>query len=196
MSGPIRMDRAYDAVANAEPFLNPCLEYRKLLSSVWPIDELIQKSHRDWEKWVVYIETQFSSDRTYDPVIIALALTVNKIELPSRYQDYLVSAMQKYLEEGFDLENAFFGFKHKLSYDRRWRDQYRNRRYFYAMLMAQTLPGHSAFGQLESMIEPRDREKQASIYRYFSTWKKSREGRDVARMYERVATDFSSVAES
>ena len=85
MSGPIRMDRAYDAVANAEPFLDPCLEYRKLFSSVWPIDEFIQKSHRDWEKWVVYIETQFSSDRTYDPVIIALALTVNKIELPSKY---------------------------------------------------------------------------------------------------------------
>jgi hypothetical protein len=52
------------------------------------------------------------------------------------------------------------------------------------MLMAQMLPGHSAAKQLESMIEIQDRDKQESIYRYFSAWKKSDVGRAVARMYE------------
>jgi hypothetical protein len=82
------------------------------------------------------------------------------------------------------MENAFFGFKEKLSFGKRWRNRYRYRFYFYAMLMAQMLPGHSAAKQLESMIEIQDRDKQESIYRYFSAWKKSDVGRAVARMYE------------
>ena len=184
MTGPIRKDRAYKAVADAEPLLEPFFEFRKLFTSVWPIDELIHRSHRDWEKWVVYIETQFDSGRIKDPVIIALSLAVNRIELPSRYQEHLVEAMQKYLVHGYDMENAFFGFKEKLSFGKRWRNRYRYRFYFYAMLMAQTLPGHSAAKQLESMIEIQDRDKQESIYRYFSAWKKSDVGRAVARMYE------------
>ena len=78
------------------------------------------------------------------------------------------------------------GFKHKFSYDKRWRDAHRYRTYFTAMLMAQTLPGENASKQLEIMIEPRDRAKQASIYRYFLAWKKSPDGMAVARMYANV----------
>ena len=184
MSGPIRKDSAYKAVADAEPFLKPFFEFRKLFTSVWPVDEFIQRSHRDWKKWVVYIETQFDSDENKELSIVALTLAVNRIELPLRYQEHLVEAMQKYLVQGYDMENAFFGFKSKLSFDKRWRDKYRYRYYFYAMMMAQALPGHSAAKQLESMIEIQDRDKQASIYRYFSAWKKSDVGRAVARMYE------------
>jgi hypothetical protein len=184
MTGSIKKDRAYKAVADAEPFLKPSFEFRKLFTSVWPVDEFIHRSHRDWGKWVVYIETQFESDENKEPAIVALTLAVNRIELPSCYQEHLVEAMQKYLVHGYDMENAFFGFKEKLSFGKRWRNRYRYRFYFYAMLMAQMLPGHSAAKQLESMIEIQDRDKQESIYRYFSAWKKSDVGRAVARMYE------------
>ena len=186
MSGPISRDRAAEIVADAEPLLHPLLEYRKLFANAWPIEEFILKAHPDWDKWVAYIETQFNTDRTNDPVIISLAFAVNRVELPPKYQGYLVEALQKYLLRGLDLENAFFGFKHKFSYDKRWRDAHRYRTYFTAMLMAQTLPGENASKQLEIMIEPRDLAKQASIYRYFLAWKKSPDGMAVARMYANV----------
>ena len=161
-------------LAGAAPLSSLHYYWRNVFQEMQREDEFINSEHADWSGWVAFVEAQFSFSKVSDKSFIALSLCLNKIELPKEYQETLHDALHRYLSSGLDMERAFFGYRQKLPFNKRFARFRQYRLYFQEMILAQKIfIEGNARSRLQALILDSDLDNFDSIYRAFGDWKKS-----------------------
>lgn len=156
--------------------------------------DFISAQHPHYDNWVQFIRCQYLNRQIADEAFVAMAMTLNLIQLPPEEYRAQGQNLTKYLRGAGEpsLERAMFGYKQQRSFASRWAMERRYKQYFHSMLQFQIENRYAATDELRALITENDLRDYDNIYTYYGRWKRSKEGKHCLDIYRDALRIFGT----